>query len=424
MLLLPLLFAASAATLEDAWAAAEEGGTELRIVKEQRVQAETLTTQAWSLLSPKLVAGADYTINEYEIALDFSEMIPEEFRDFIDAGEPIVVNKKEYLSWNASVVQPLFSGQALPLFQAATQTVKASRAEEQSKRAEIRTGIAAAYYGVLVAREAAQLAERAVEHARAHAKLASQQVDVGLAPPTARLQADIAVLRAERDQANAREGKVRAEEALARLTGWPLDTPIEVPEAPVIPYTDLDAAEDRAQTNRPEIAVARHQARAARYGRIAADLAWLPNVDGRFTWSYNENTGFSDDKDMWQLVFSARWTLWDGGARIAEQQKQASVRRMALLAEERTRETTTEEVRGAWGAYETARTTLAAVERELALAKENVRLSEIGFQAGSISFLELEDARVGLLAAEVGVLQTRTQRDLAALTLRAATGDL
>ncbi len=424
LLLLYSLSSAHGATLEEAWAAAEDGGTELRIVREQRIQAEALKVQAWSLLSPKLVFGGTYTINEYEIAIDFSDMIPEEFAEFIESPEPIVVNKKEYLAWNASVVQPLFSGQALPLFSGATQVVKASRKDEQARRADVRSGIARAYYGVVVAREAVQLAERALEHARKHQALANQQVDVGLAPPTAKLQAEIGVSRTERSLAAARQGKVTAEEALARLTGWPTETPVALPEALTLPYGDRESAEKRAQASRPEIVAAEHQARAARYGRTAANLAWLPSLDGRFTWSYNENTGFSDDKDMWQVVFVADWVLWDGGARIAEQQKRASEARMASLNAERVRESTTEQVRGAWEAHESAQVALVSVEREVALSKENLRLAEVGFSAGSLSFLEVEDARVGLLSAELGALQERTARDLAALTLLAATGDL
>ncbi|MES2645015.1 MAG: TolC family protein [Myxococcota bacterium] len=422
--LLLTLPTASAASLEEAWAAAEEGGTELRMVKEQRVQAETVKVQAWSLLSPKLVLGGTYTINEYEIAIDFAEMIPEEFQDFIEAGEPIVVNKKEYLAWNASVIQPLFSGQALPLFSGATQMVRASRLDETAQRANVRTGIAQAYYGVVVAREAVGLAERALAHAKKHQSLANQQVDVGLAPPTAKLQAEIGVSRTERSLAAARQGKGTAEEALARLTGWPIDTPVALPAERALPYTTRDIAEERAQSHRPEIQSAEHMARAAKYGRAAANLAWLPTLDGRFTWSYNENTGFSDDKDMWQVVFMADWVLWDGGARIAQQQKRASEARMAGLAAERVRETTNEQVRSAWGAYESAKVALASVEREVELSKENLRLVEVGFAAGSLSFLEVEDARVGLLSAELGALQERTTRDLAALTLLAATGDL
>jgi outer membrane protein TolC len=302
--------------------------------------------------------------------------------------------------------------------------VRGSRQDEQAQRASVRTGIAQAYYGVVVAREAVRISERALEHAKAHQVLANQQVDVGLAPPNAKLQAEIGVSKSARAVASAKQGRVTAEEALARLTGWPADVVVEVPEAPALPYTDRDVAERRAQDRRPEIVSAEHMARAAKYGRTAAAMAWLPSVDGRFTWSYNENTGFSDDKDMWQLVFVADWVLWDGGARIAQQQKTASQARMAGLAAERVRETTTEQVRGAWEAYASARASLASVEREVELSKENLRLAEVSFAAGGLSFLDVEDARVGLLAAERGALQERTARDLAALSLLASTGDL
>jgi outer membrane protein TolC len=191
-----------------------------------------------------------------------------------------------------------------------------------------------------------------------------------------------------------------------------------------MPYRTVEDAVSRAVTSRPEVAVALHQERAAKYGRTASDLDWLPTVDGRFTWSYNENTGFSDDKDMWQLVIKADWVLWDGGARIAQQQKSASQRRMATLAAQRAQQTAEEEVRGAYSAWQAADSALRSVERELALAKENQRLAEVGFTAGTLSFLEVEDARVGLLSAELGVLQTRCDRDLAAWKVLKATGDL
>lgn len=415
---------ANAASLEEAWSAAETGGVELRLVKEERVQAEALKTQAWALLSPKLVLGGTYTINEYEIAIDFADSMPESFAPLLEDVEPIVVNKKEYLAWNASVIQPLFSGQALPLFSAATQTVRAARRQEEARRADIRAGIAQAYYGVLVAREGVRLSDRAIEHATAYAKLAAQQVAVGLAPPTAKLQAEIAVARAERQRASAGQGKVAAEEALARLTGWPVDTAVELPPSHELPYTTVEDAVSRAVSRRPEVAVAMHQERAAKYGRTAAHLDWLPTVDGRFTWSYNENTGFSEDKDMWQLVIKADWILWDGGARIAQQAKATSQRRMATLAAQRAQQGAEEEVRGAYAAWTAADSALRSVERELALAKENQRLAEVGFSAGTLSFLEVEDARVGLLSAELGMLQTRCDRDLAALKLLKATGDL
>lgn len=426
MLALSLLSAAFAGTLAEAWQAAEDHGTELPLAHEQRLQSDATRTQSWSLLSPKVVLGADYTINEYEIALDFMDMIPEELAPLLgDAtSDPIVLNKKQYLQWNASVVQPIFSPKGWAQFAAAGPAVKAGREAESGQRSAIKQGIAAAYYGVVVAREGEKIATSALESARAHQKLAEQQVAVGVAPPTAKLQAEIAVSRAARDVASAQEGRAKAEEGLARLTGWSVDEPVSLPEPPTLPYAASEAAEERSLTQRPDVLAAVYRERAARYGRWAADLDWLPTLDGRFTYSYNENTGFSDDKTMWMVVFSAKWTLWDGGARIGAQQAAASQRRMATLAAERARDVAAEDVRKAWKAWETSAAALTAVEHESELARENLRLSEVAFQAGSITFLDLEDARLGARASELARLQQRMTRDLAALSLLATTGDL
>lgn len=97
---------------------------------------------------------------------------------------------------------------------------------------------------------------------------------------------------------------------------------------------------------------------------------------------------------------------------------------MASLAADRARDVAVEDVRNAWGAYQTAGTALVAVEHESELARENLRLSEVAFQAGTITFLDLEDARLGARASELSRLQQRMTRDLAALTLLSTTGDL
>src|SRR5688572_31560590 len=107
---------ASAVTLDEAMNAAEEHAVEVGLVRERTRATETLTAQAVSQLTPKVVASADYTINQYEIALDMSSMIPEQFQELFGDQEPIVIQKKQYLTWNASVIQPLFNGQALPAY--------------------------------------------------------------------------------------------------------------------------------------------------------------------------------------------------------------------------------------------------------------------------------------------------------------------
>ena len=76
----------------------------------------------------------------------------------------------------------------------------------------------------------------------------------------------------------------------------------------------------------------------------------------------------------------------------------------------------------AWQRYERAEEAFAAVELELSLATENLRLSETGFQAGSVTWLEVSDAQLQLDQARIGLLSERMSRDMAALDLAVATG--
>lgn len=423
--MLILIAPALALTLEEAWSAAEKNSLDLGLVHESTLQTETLRGQAAALVSPKLVLGGNYTYNEYEISWDPSSMIPEQFAEFIGEQEPIVFQKKSFFDANISVIQPLFSGQAIPALQAADAMIRADRAAETGIKGQVKAGVAKAYYGLAVAREAERVAQAALENAKKHVDIVQQQLNVGVAPPTARLQAEIALSRALRSLAEAHEGVVKAGEAFKKLTGLPVDSAVELPPPRELPYTTAEDATSRAAVHRPEIIAASRRVTAVKRSALATNMGWLPTVDGRFTWSWTQNNvGFNEDPTFWQFVVTADWVLWDGGFRLANGQKYASQVRQAKLAAEKAEVDAGEQIRTLWSTRQKAAASLDTVEHEAVLAEENLRIAEVAFGAGGISFLELEDARVGLLASKMSVLSERMQRDLATIDLLAATGDL
>ncbi len=420
---------ALAVTLEEAWSSAESNSVDLAMVRENTRQGETLTGKAWALVQPKLVLGGHYTINDKEISWDPDALItiPDELRDTLNIpdAEAIVFQKKQYFDGNISVIQPIFSGAAFPLLKGAQAAVKASREDEASARTQIRAGIARAFYSVAVTRDMELVAREAAENAGKHAALVQKQTEIGLAPPTAHLQAEIAQSKAKRQVAAAHEGVVIAESAFAKVTGLSADSAIELPAERALPYDSVDAASERAAAQRPEIAAAQHRAKAARMQKLATDLGWLPSLDSRFTYNYTENSGgFNDSPDMWQVVFTANWTLWDGGFRLAEERGAASVARQARYAVEKATDDATESIRRLWEARARSAEAFDLVRREHALAVENQRIAEAAYTAGVITFLELEDARLGVRAAAAAEVSERMNRDLAAIDLLAATGDL
>jgi outer membrane protein len=177
-------------------------------------------------------------------------------------------------------------------------------------------------------------------------------------------------------------------------------------------------------TERPDVRAADLQAEVAGFYRTAKLGEWAPSVDARFTYSWSENTGFQGRNDLWMFVVEANWLLWDGGLRIAQAREEASKARQAELAAKRARQSVEQEVRIAWQQHQRAGEALAATERERALAAENLRLAERALEAGAATWLEVQDARLGAIQAEMSHMQERTNRDLAALQLLLATGAL
>ncbi len=414
---------AHAVTLEEAWSSADRSGVDTQLVQEQFNAASTLTGAAWSLVSPKLVLRGNYTLNDEELVFDTSALVPDNFAALLGETDPVVLQKKSFFDANASVVQPLFSGQALPLLRAAYGEVAAAREDLRGHRGALRLGVARAYWGVLLAREGVQIAAEALTSAQKHRKLAEAAADVGLAPPTARLQAQIAESRAERELAGAEEGRVTAEQAFARLTSLPSGEAVQLPAARPLRWESVEGAIEEASGSRPAVRAASTRVTSANAQALARTMAWLPDLTGRFTYVWTENvSAFNERNEFWMLVVEGEWVLWDGGYRLAEQAKAAAQKRMAGLAETRARDEAEAELRTLWQQHAKAEKALGTVEREHELARENLRLADVAWEAGSLTFIELEDARLGEKAARLGVMQERMNAHLAALGLEVAAG--
>lgn len=420
---------AQALTLDEAWTLALDGGEEAAILAEQARQARLVQDGAWGSISPKIVLGSNFTVNEREVLLDFADMIPEDLQALfpdLAAGEPTVIQKRSFFDANLTIVQPVLDARAFAGIGAAKSGSQAGAAQAEAGRADLRVGIARAFWGVLVARDVEQVAVEGLALAERHLVQARAVVEAGNALRQASLQAELAVSRAKRDLAAARAQVDAAEAQLAALVPASADA-LETLEEPVsmAPATPtLDTALTSGLASRPDLRAADLQARAAGLGATVSRLGWLPTLEARFTEAWSENTGFVGEPWNWQFALQARWTLWDGGYRVVDNQKASSEARMAAAAAERMRQAVEVEVRSAWGEVARARDALAAAEHELDLATENLRLTEVTFEVGASTFLDLEDARVGRDGARVRLLTERMNLHLGLLSLARATGSL
>jgi outer membrane protein TolC len=431
-MILALVSFANALTLEEAWAQTRARSEEATMVLESQRQSHVYRTQAWASLSPKVSLQGNWTLNQREIAIDFASSFPQSVLDMIeqftgepvDFGDPLIVQKKSYFDASVTVSQPLFNAKAIVGVAGANAVARAGDAQAEAGLAQLQVGVASAYWGVLVAREADALATDALALARKHAETAHALVQAGQATHQAELQAEIAVARAERDQLGAHSRRTKAELAFGELVGVPADGTLSKPAAHDLPFASADEAYKAAESHRPALVAAREQEKAAQAQKTAAVLAWLPTVDGRFTEAWTQNEGFSGEPNTWMLGLNASWTLWDGGYRLADNEKLASQLRQADAAVAKAEGDARVEVYGAWDELARARAAAATAGHELELAEENLRIAEASFKAGASALLDLEDARLGRDSARLAALGEAMNADLASLTVLAAAGEL
>ncbi len=443
-------------TLDQAISSAEENNLDLKMLNEQVFQAETMVPMAWGTLTPRVIAGGNWTRNEKEIPLDFDteslifrpstlepiflatnpdpgdqaiidavfdevKLAEDEAFAAAEEEEPILIQQLSYFDANISVIQPLFNPVAVAGLRGSYQNRDAVRSDADRARMQIRAAVTQSYYALVVARESQSIAADSVANARDHLAVARRQVDAGSVPSIVGLQAELALARAERMLLDTDSQILSAEQAFARLTGLDPKVQVQMPGGMSAPVQTLDQAMTYID-GRPDVLAADQRVHVANYQKRADQLGWLPTVDSRFTYSWTENEGFQGQRTFWMFNVSASWTLWDGGYRLQTNRQYASQARMADYASQKARLDAQDEVQLAWQRYERAAEAFEAVELELSLATENLRLSESGFQAGSVTWLQVSDAQLQLDQARIGLLSERMSRDMAALDLSVATG--
>jgi multidrug efflux pump len=455
---------AAPVTLDEAFDAAEVSNLDLALVREQTRQTATFRWQALSAVLPRLTFGATFAINQNEVELDFTDQFqdffgggdtsidPEAFLPLlthpdtpftasfltealqpafeslfatpdIPASDPIVVQPKSAWSGSLTLYQPIFSGTALPTYIGANRLRRAAEADELRAQQQVRVGVARVFYALATAREAVAVSDLAVALARHQLDLASRQVAAGLSDRRAVLQAELALSRAERDLLGARANVVSAQETWARTTGLDRDAEPVIPDTVAAP-TVLEDAVRTALSSRPDVLAGDERAEVARLERVAKDLEWLPDVSFTVTETYTQVPGFVPQNFQWRIGFNFDWVIFDGGLRIAQSRELASRRRSAQLAVAQTRQRVEEEVRTTFESLARAEQAYAAVVAEVSLAEESLRLAEAGFSAGTVTWLEVEQARLSLDSARLALATERMNRDVAAFELRAAIGQL
>ena len=392
-------------TVEESVRLGLEHNAGLRAAEADAAAAEAVYEQARAGRLPAMRSQASYTrLSDNIPAVEF--MLPG-----LDSTFTVQAVELDRVHAEVSVEVPLLTQLRLRHeSRAAEHGMSAAELLAEQERADVAFAIRRAYWTLYRATAVRAMTDAAIERVETHLGEVRSRLAEGAA-----LNRDL--LSAQTRRSEVLLERVEAENAvrvarleLNRLIGLPLDAPVRAtsevevaaPEpAPTIPTPAVVG-------ERPEIGALREQVGGLREEWRAARATRYPDLDFLGRWVYaRPNPYFFADQDAfrstWELMLSARWSIWEGG-RVRARAREA---RSRLEAAEARRAETRERV-----AVDVARLRLE-VERAteaMGVAAENVREAEESYRVVRQQFAEGVALSSDVLDAEEALRRANARR--------------
>jgi len=256
---------------------------------------------------------------------------------------------------------------------------------------------------------------QAVDRSELNLKSAKGFYDVGTRPK-------FDVTRAEVDVANARVALIRAQNAvsLARIglnqaMGIAINAPTRIRD--ILAYEHVEFDKDtlvaEALRQRPEYKQARLRGDAAEATVRQNFRDFFPGVFGvgsvgaghvqndfQGQGSSNPPGVFTSQTRDWQIGLELRWSIFDGGNKIARYREAKALLEAAQAGVRDTELQIWQQVEQAYVNVVAAEEQIGAAQKAVESAQENFRLSQGRFDAGVGTIIELTDAQLALTQAQ------------------------
>ena len=174
------------------------------------------------------------------------------------AGGNIAISSQDNYEWRASIEQPIFTGFALSSsFELAKLGIDQSEIDLEMAKLDLVLKVKEAYFDILGADRAVEVAMKEVESLESNVKVASSFYQVGMIPVNDLLQAEVELADAQQNLVKARNASKLARSAFNVVLSRDVNLPVEVEDILIYkPETgDFQVYLDSALKNRPEIKV-------------------------------------------------------------------------------------------------------------------------------------------------------------------------
>jgi outer membrane protein len=423
VLLLGLLFIvippglwAAEYSLDELWRLALQRSERIKVAEEDLYISMKEKDRALAVLLPTLTAFGSHTRYTDKEVLEGFTLQPE-YSD----------------SWGMRLDQSFsLGGRELLAYSIAKDRIRKTLHDLGSVRNDHIMEVTGAYFELLKAEKAVEIAEANLQRLRQHRDATRKRLEVGELTKTALLRAEAELKGAEADLLRARNNLRLKKALLRKIAGIEGDfeireEPVVVDLAPLIgdcSLTPLDCLKKRAFTERPEMKAMAIQRRIAEKEVRYARGAYWPTltIEGVYQEEENEpSTTFGLDERIYG-VLRIDFPFFEGGLRKAEVAQAMARLRQVEYGLSELKKRIAVEVEEAYLGLLTISGTLDSLRAEERYALENFNAVSKQFEYGLADSLDVIDANTLLLTTERELSNAGYDHQLSFLRLRYAVG--
>jgi outer membrane protein len=406
-------------TLQESVAEALENSWDIRQIEEKLYQADFVKKQARADFLPRLGMNYSYLRRDEAQALRAGGV----------AG--LFVTSKEFYEWRGTVTQPVFRGfELLSSYELAKLGVDQAEIQLELARLDLALRVKEAYFNILGADKAVEVAQKDVEARESNYKVASSFYKVGMIPINELLQAEVELADSKQALVRAEIAAKAARAAFNTVLARPVNEPFKIEDILTYKPTvgEFETFVNEALQNRPEIKAIDNGLLQADQRIRLAKSKYYPEI--AFNYDYiKEGDSFDvsgypgeDDSDRWEATAVATWTFWQWGKTYYSTKEQESVKNELMQTRMGLEDNISLEVKEAVLALEREEKNIPTTQKAVEQGEENLRVSSERYKAQVTTITEVLDAQTRLSQARLNYYRALYEHNLARARLERAIG--
>lgn len=343
----------------------------------------------------------------------------------------IIVGEKNSFQWRGTVTQSIFTGYAVTsTYELAKLGIDQSKVALELEKLDLALNVKEAYFNILKADKAVDVAKSAVESLESHSALAKNFYDTGMTPINDMLKAEVELANAQHDYIKAQNEATFARASFNVLLSRTADESFDLEDiltfTPVTP--DFNTNLEKALESRPEIKSINIMDEQADRQIALTKSRYYPEAD--FSFDYIKegddplvNGSDYEDANSWQAMIGVTWTFWDWD-KTKSAVRQDESRKSQLTKTRRTIEDNIRlELKKATLDLKEAEQKIPTAKKAVEQAEENLRVSEERYKVQETTSTEVLDAQTLLSQARMNYYNALYDHHLAKACLLRSIGE-